>query len=52
MAYVKNPKGGTILHPAIARPKRNQSEIRIRFDPSLTEKPEDLDMTTDTRPSP
>ena|GEM_PF-1129420 len=51
-AFVRNPKGGRVLHPAIARPKRNQSDIRILFDPSLTEKLEDLDMTTDTRPSP
>jgi len=52
MANVRNPKGGIILYSAIARPKRNQSDIRILFDPSLTKKPEDLDMTTDTRPSP
>jgi hypothetical protein len=42
MAYVRRPEGGTILHPAIARPKRNQSDIRIVFDPALTKKPESL----------
>jgi hypothetical protein len=52
MIYIPNPKGGPILHPAIARPKRNQSDIRILFDTTLTEKPEDLDMTAETRPSP
>ena len=39
MAYVRRPEGGTILHPAIARPKRNQSDIRILFDPALTKNP-------------
>jgi 5-hydroxyisourate hydrolase-like protein (transthyretin family) len=52
MIYIRNPQGGPILHPAIARPKRNQSDIRILFDTTLTEKPEDLDMTAETRPSP
>ena len=52
MTYLRNPKGGPILHPAIARPNRNQSEIRILYDPTLAKKPEDLDTTAETRPSP
>ena len=52
MAYVRRPEGGTILHPAIARPKRNQSDIRILFDPALTKKPESLTTTAETKPSP
>ena len=42
MAYVSRPEGGAVLHPAFARPKRNQSDIRILFDPALTKKPESL----------
>ena len=49
MAYVRNPKGGTILHPAIARPKRNQSDIRILFDPALAVKPKDLDTLAEAK---
>jgi hypothetical protein len=52
MAYVRRREGGPILHPAIVRPKRNQPEIRILFDPSLTEKPEDLDRVAEIKPSP
>jgi hypothetical protein len=52
IAYVSRPEGGTILHPAIARPERNQSDIRILFDPALTKKPESLTTTAETRPSP
>jgi len=51
MAHIRKPEGGPILHPAIARPTRNQSDIRILFDPALTKKPESLDAIADTRPS-
>lgn len=43
MAYRANPMGGPILYPARVRPQPNQQDIRIIFDPKLTQEVEDLD---------
>jgi beta-lactamase regulating signal transducer with metallopeptidase domain len=43
MAYKGNPAGGRIRHPSHATPEMNASDIRIVFDPTLLEEPEDLD---------
>jgi beta-lactamase regulating signal transducer with metallopeptidase domain len=43
MAYKGNPAGGRIRHPSHASPLMNASDIRIVFDPTLLEEPEDLD---------
>jgi protocatechuate 3,4-dioxygenase beta subunit len=43
MAYMRNPKGGRIFFPAKVRPEINQQDIRILYDPSLTEDVENLD---------
>jgi hypothetical protein len=50
-AYVRRPEDGTILDPASAFPKRNQSDILILFDPALAEKPKDLDTVAGAEPS-
>ena len=50
--YRPNPEGGPILHPAKTRPDRDQDDIRIVFDPTLTEEPEDLDAGPESTPSP
>jgi uncharacterized GH25 family protein len=44
MAYMRNPKGGRIFFPAKVRPQINQQDIRILYDPSLTEDVENLDV--------
>jgi hypothetical protein len=43
MAYQANPKGGKIERPSITRPRLNQEDIRIVFDPTLNQPIEDLD---------
>lgn len=43
MAFKANPSGGRILHASHASPEMNANDIRIVFDPSLFEEPEDLD---------
>jgi protocatechuate 3,4-dioxygenase beta subunit len=43
MAYHNDGRGGRVLYPSISRPKMNQQDIRIVFDPSLSEPIEDLD---------
>jgi hypothetical protein len=43
MAYRAKPEGGRIRFPAKARPTLNQQDVRIVFDPRLTDEIEDLD---------
>jgi hypothetical protein len=49
MAYVRNPKGGRIPRPAMVRPRRDQSDVRILFDPALAVKPKDLDTLAEAK---
>jgi len=43
-AYYKcNPAGGRIRYPSRSNPEINVTDIKIVFDPSLLELPEDLD---------
>ncbi len=43
MAYKGNPKGGPIRNASKIQPAKNQTDIRILFDPALDSVPEDLD---------
>ena len=43
MTYRAGPGGTRILYPSIVRPKPNQQDVRILFDPTLGEGVEDLD---------
>jgi hypothetical protein len=49
MAYVRTPKGGRILRPAIVRPGRDRSDVRILFDPALAVRPKDLDTLAEAK---
>jgi protocatechuate 3,4-dioxygenase beta subunit len=43
MAYRRNPFGAHILYPAKIKPKSNDQNIRIIYDPNLNDDVEDLD---------
>lgn len=43
MVHKTNPQGGSVRHPATVRPKHNDQEIRILFDPALSEPVAQLD---------
>jgi hypothetical protein len=43
MTFRANPQGGRIVHPSTIQPTLNQKNLRIVFDPSLTDDVDDID---------